>query len=232
MRRRLAGFRVVEVIARCSTSCSTIGRKRSGRTRGLFANKGGRMAGDFPPASGEGPATGPAQNPMQWGPPAFPVQQPRRPRTWLATALAAVAVLLGAAALVVALTRATSSQSVASSTTSTTPSYSPDQIAAAHRQLCATYKLAAQSVQIETNGDDRAAAGVSGVNAAVMLEQALNAAPAIPAEERAAALTLAAAYTKANAVGSSLQRDDPIFNAEVDDVNAKDAAMKKICSGG
>ncbi|WP_244185656.1 hypothetical protein [Mycobacterium marseillense] len=146
--------------------------------------------------------------------------------------MAAVAVLLGAAALVVALTRPAGSASSVSSTTPTVSSYSPDQIAAAHRQLCATYKLAAQSVQIETNGNDRAAAGVAGVNAAVMLEQALDAAPAIPADERAAALTLAAAYTKATAMGSSLQRDDPIFNSEVDDVNAKDAVMKKICSGG
>lgn len=184
------------------------------------------MVGDLPPAPGQGPMTGPP-NPTQWAPP-FPPQPPRS-RTWPAVALAAVAVLLGGAALVVALTRPTGGSSTVSSTTSTTPSYTAEQTAAAHQQLCETYKLAARSVQIETNGTDRAAAGVAGVNAAVMLQQAVNAAPAISPNDRAAALTLAAAYTKATAMGSSLQRDDPVFNAEVDDVNAKDAAMKKIC---
>ncbi|OBH45493.1 hypothetical protein [Mycobacterium mantenii] len=65
-----------------------------------------------------------------------------------------------------------------------------------------------------------------------MLEQAVKAAPATSPGDRAAALALAAAYTKATAMGSSLQRDDPVFSAEVDDVNAKDAAMKKVCGGG
>ncbi|GAB4599644.1 hypothetical protein MAHJHV64_31470 [Mycobacterium avium subsp. hominissuis] len=64
-----------------------------------------------------------------------------------------------------------------------------------------------------------------------MLEQAVNAAPALAASERAAALTLAAAYTEATAMGSWLQRDDPVFRSEVDDVNRKDAAMKKVCAG-
>ncbi|EUA54022.1 hypothetical protein I550_5660 [Mycobacterium intracellulare 1956] len=48
-------------------------------------------------------------------------------------------------------------------------------------------------------------------------------------DDRAAALTLAAAYTKATAMGSAHQGDDPEFRSEVDDVNAKDAVMKKIC---
>ncbi|OBJ75253.1 hypothetical protein A5626_19235 [Mycobacterium marseillense] len=72
-------------------------------------------------------------------------------------------------------------------------------------------------------------AGVVSVNAAVMLEQAVNAAPAMAPGDRAAALTLAAAYTKATAMGSAHQRDDPEFRSEVDDVNAKDAVMKKLC---
>lgn len=186
------------------------------------------MVGDLPPAPEERPAAGPPAGPTPWAP-TFPTQPPARTRTWPAIALAAIAVLLGIAALVVALTRPGTSQSVASSTRSTTPSYTADQTAAAHQQLCDAYKLAARSVQIETNGNDRAAAGVAGVNAAVMLEQVVNEAPAIPPGDRTVALALAAAYTKATAMGSSLQRDDPVFNSEVDDVNAKDAAMKKVC---
>ncbi|OBB93335.1 hypothetical protein A5782_11915 [Mycobacterium sp. 852002-40037_SCH5390672] len=75
-------------------------------------------------------------------------------------------------------------------------------------------------------------AGVASVNAAVTLEQVVNAAPAIASGDRTAALALAAAYTKATAMGSWSQRDDPAFRAEIDDVNAKDAAMKKICGVG
>lgn len=186
------------------------------------------MAEDLPPASGGGPTGGPRPNPMQW-PPAFPTQPPPRPRAWSAIILAAIAVLLGAAALVVALTRSTSNQSAVSSTTPATPSYTADQAAAAHQKLCDAYKLAARSVDIDTNTDNRALAGAVSVNAAVLLQQAINAAPALPTGDRAAALALAAAYTKATAMGSAHQRDDPEFLAEVDDVNAKDAAMRKIC---
>lgn len=188
------------------------------------------MAEDLPPTSGGGPNAAPP-NPMQWPPP-FPMQPPPRPRAWSAIILAAIAVLLGATALVVALTRPTSSQSGVSSTTPTTPSYTADQTAAAHQKLCDAYKLAARSVDIDTNTDNRALAGVVSVNAAVLLQQAINAAPALPSGDRAAALALAAGYTKATAMGSAHQRDDPEFQSEVDDVNAKDAAMKKICSGG
>ncbi|ORA31830.1 hypothetical protein BST19_28630, partial [Mycobacterium bouchedurhonense] len=70
-------------------------------------------------------------------------------------------VVLGVAALVVALTRPTSNQSTASSTTSTTPAYTADQTAAAHQQLCDSYKLAAHAVQVDTNGDNPAFAGIA-----------------------------------------------------------------------
>lgn len=187
------------------------------------------MVGDLPPAPGEGPTTGPPPGPTQWAP-AFPVQPPMRPRTWPAIALAALGVLLGIAALVVALTRPASNQSAVSSTTSTTPSYTADQTAAAHKQLCDTYKLAAHAVQIDTNGDNPAFAGIATVNAAVMLEQAVNGAPAISAGDRSAALALAAAYSNAQATASLVQtRDDPAWHTVSDEVNTKDAAMKKIC---
>lgn len=137
------------------------------------------MVGDLPPAPGEGPTTGPPPGPTQWAP-AFPVQPPPRPRAWPAVALAAVAVLLGVAALVVALTRPTSNQSSAS-TTSTAPSFTADQTAAAHKKLCDTYKLAARAVGIETHGPSPERAGIAEVNGALMLERVINATPAITA---------------------------------------------------
>nr|WP_081286104.1 hypothetical protein [Mycobacterium colombiense] len=189
------------------------------------------MVGDLPPAPGDGPTIGQPSGSTHWAP-AFPTQPPPRPRVWSAVALAAIAAVLGVAALVVALTRPTSNQPAVASATSASPAYTADQTAAAHQQLCDAYKLAARAVQIDTNGDNPALAGVASVNAAVTLEQAVNAAPAIASGDRAAALALAAAYTKATAMGSWSQRDDPAFRAEVDDVNAKDTAMKKICGVG
>lgn len=186
------------------------------------------MVADLPPAPGDGPTPGQRPGSTHWAP-AFPTQPPPRPRAWPAISLAAIAVVLGVAALVVALTRPTGNQSTASSITSTIPSYTADQTAAAHQKLCDAYKLAARSVQIDTNGDNPALAGVASVNAAVTLEQAVNAAPAIASSDRTAALALASAYTTATAMGSWSQRDDPAFRAQVDDVNAKDAAMKRVC---
>ncbi|WP_081656362.1 hypothetical protein [Mycobacterium intracellulare] len=187
------------------------------------------MAGDLPPASGQGPTP---PSPMQWGAPPFPIQQPPR-RAWLAAFLASVAVLLGAAALIVTLTRPTSSASSAPSISSTAPSYTAEQTAAAHKQLCDTYKLAAHAVQIDTNGDNPAFAGITTVNAAVMLEQAVNSVSALSPGDRAAALALAAAYSNAQATASLVQtRDDPAWRAVSDEANTKDAAMKKVCGSG
>lgn len=188
------------------------------------------MVGDLPPAPGEGPTAGPPSS-MPWAP-TFPTQPPPRPKAWPAIALSAIAVVLGVAALVVALTRPTSNQSTASSTTSTTPAYTADQTAAAHQQLCDSYKLAAHAVQVDTNGDNPAFAGIATVNAAVMLQQAVNAAPAISPRDRDVAFALAAAYSKAQATASLVQtRDDPTWRSVSDEVNTKDAAMKKICGG-
>ncbi|OSC26133.1 hypothetical protein B8W69_17040 [Mycobacterium vulneris] len=189
------------------------------------------MVGDLPPAPGEGPTTGPPSSSMHWAP-AFPTQPPPRPKAWPAVVLAAIAVALGIAALVVALTRPTSSQSTASSTTSTTPSYTADQTAAARKQLCDAYKLAAHAVQIDTNGASPERANIATVNGAVMLEQAVNSAPAIAPSDRAAALTLAEAYSNAVAVSSTAGGDDPAWRAAINDVIAKDAPLRQLCGGG
>ncbi|KAA1242752.1 hypothetical protein F0Q45_26100, partial [Mycobacterium simiae] len=89
-----------------------------------------------------------------------------------------------------------------------------------------------RQVQIETNSGSPALASAAAVNGALMLEQAVNAAPALKAGDRSAALSLAQAYTSTNALGSYLHRDDPTYQAAADDVNAKDANMKAVCGGG
>jgi hypothetical protein len=66
--------------------------------------------------------------------------------------------------------------------------------------LCAAYKFAARAVQIDTNGDNPALAGVASVNAALSLEQAEDAAPAIASGDRASALALVAAYAETTAM--------------------------------
>lgn len=189
------------------------------------------MAEDLPPAHGQEPTSGPPPNPMQWGAPVFPVQQPPRPWAWLATVLAAVAILLGAAALVVALTRPTGSASSVSSTVSTTPSHPAAQTAAARKKLCDAYKLAANAVQIETNGTSPERANIATVNGAVILEEAVNSTPAIEPSDRAAALTLAEAYSHAVAVSSTAGGDDPMWLAAINDVITKDAPMRQLCGG-
>ncbi|WP_163745481.1 hypothetical protein [Mycobacterium lacus] len=169
----------------------------------------------------------------QWTP-TYPTH-PARSRTWPlvgVAGLAIVAVVLGAAALIVALTRPTTSGPAAVPGTTAAPTYTAAETAAAHQKLCDVYKLAARSVQIDTHGGDRALAGVATVNGAVMLEQAVSATPALAPAERAAAMTLAEAFTSASATASFLHRDDPKWQAMVDDVNAKDARMKAVCGGG
>ena len=135
--------------------------------------------------------------------------------------------------MVVALAHPTTNGTTARPATPATPTYTAAEVAAAHQKLCEVYKLAARSVQIDTNGDNPALAGVAAVNGALMLEQEVSAAPALAPADRVAALALAAAYTNANATGSiAIGRDDPAFRAAVDDVNVKDARMKAVCGGG
>ena len=52
------------------------------------------------------------------------------------------------------------------------PTYTAAETAAAQRQLCDTYTLAARAVQIDTNGTDKALARIALTNAAVMLDNA------------------------------------------------------------
>ena len=162
----------------------------------------------------------------------YPTQPAPRSPTWPLSALAGIGIVLGAAALVVALMRPTTSIPAAVSATTAAPTYTPADTAAAHQKLCDVYKLAARSVQIETNGDNPALAGVAAVNGAVMLQAAVNVALALAPGDRAAALALAGAYSNTTAVSSFAHRDDPAWQAALNDVNAKDAQMKAVCGGG
>lgn len=190
------------------------------------------MVGNLPPPPGEeGPSAGPSPGSTQWAP-AFPMQPPPRSRAWPAVALAALAVVLGVVALVVALTRPSTNRSTPSSTASMTPAFTADQTAAAHEQVCEAYKRAARAVQIDTNGTSPERANIATVNGAVILEQAVNSAPAIAPSERASALALAAAYSNAVAVSSTAGGDDPAWQAAINDVIAKDAPVRKVCGGG
>ncbi len=169
----------------------------------------------------------------QWTP-TYPPAPPRS-RNGLAVALAAGTALLGTAALIVALialTRPTTSGPAATVATTAAATYTAEETAAAHQKLCEVYTLAARSVQIDTHGDSPALSRVSTVNGALMLEQAVNSAPALAPADRAAALTLAEAYTSATSAASSAHRDDREWQAVMDDVNAKDAQMKAVCGGG
>ncbi|POX99657.1 hypothetical protein [Mycobacterium kansasii] len=99
--------------------------------------------------------------------------------------------------------------------------------------MCDVYNKAARAVQIETNGENPALAGVAAINGAVMLEAAVNAALALASGDRAAALALADAYSNTTAMSSIASgQNDPAWRAALDDVNAKDAKMKAMCSGG
>ncbi len=169
----------------------------------------------------------------QWTP-TYPPAPPRS-RNGLAVALAAGTALLGTAALIVALialTRPTTSGPAATVATTAAATYTAEETAAAHQKLCEVYTLAARAVQIQTHSDNQALGVAGAVNGALMLDQAVNAAPALTPGDRAAALALAEAYTNANAVGSYTHRDDLASQAVIDDVIAKDARMKAVCGGG
>jgi hypothetical protein len=174
------------------------------------------MAENPTPNAGGQPAVGPS-----FGQSA-PRQPTRRSGAWLPIALAALATVVAIAALVVALTRPSGS-----SASSTTPTYTDAQISAAQKQLCDTYKQAAQAVQTETNGTDKALARIAVSNSAGMLDDAA-ANQALDAKFRDPARALATAYRTSNAVGSV--GTDAQYRAAVDDIVAKDAAMRQVCA--
>jgi hypothetical protein len=182
------------------------------------------MVGDLPSDFGEGSATRPPAG--QW-PPTQAIPTPARSRTWPALALAAIALVVAVAALIVALTNSRPAASPAT----TVPTYTAAETAAAQRQLCDAYKLVARAVQIDTNGNNPALARIADTNGAVMLDMAA-ANPALDTAHRDAARALATAYTMVTVKGNTVVASDAEFRAAIDDVVAKDAAMKQVCGGG
>ncbi|MGD1283470.1 hypothetical protein ACKUUR_23905 [Mycobacterium seoulense] len=146
--------------------------------------------------------------------------------SWPAIVLAAIATLLGAAALILALIRPSASTP---SSVTTSPTYTAADTSTAHQKLCDAYRLAARAVQIETNGASPERAGIAEVNGAMILGDAVGASPAIAPDDRDAAVALARAYNNLAAVASL--NDNSRWQSALDDANAKDAAMKKVCGG-
>jgi methyl-accepting chemotaxis protein len=167
--------------------------------------------------------------PAQWTPPT----EPGRPASNGRIAVAVFAVgLIAVAALVVGiidLTRPTSSDvGKASTAASPPPTFTPDQIASAKKELCTTYQVAARSVKQDTNATDVAIARVAVTNAAGMLDAAANN-PALASNDRDAARNLAVAYRNADAISSVFDKGSPVFQQAVDDVNRLDGVMAAMC---
>ncbi|BBX99025.1 hypothetical protein MLAC_43190 [Mycobacterium lacus] len=135
---------------------------------------------------------------------------------------------MAVAALIVALINSTSAGPPSATTT---PTYTAAEIAAAQRQLCDTYKLVARAVGVDTNGNNPAFARIALTNAAAMLDEA-DADPALDAKHRDAARALATAYLTDTAKSSGDVVTEAEFRAALDDVIAKDAAMRQVCANG
>lgn len=183
------------------------------------------MEGDAPSGFGQGPA---AQRPAGNGPPHPVEQHATRSRPWLAIAVVATAAT-AVAALIVALTRSAHPNS--STSIPTEPTHTATETAVASQRLCDTYKLAARAVQVDTNGSDKAFARTALTNSAILLYNATND-PALDEQHRGAAGALVTAYLTDTAKSSEGVAPDSEFQDAVADVNAEDAAMKKVCGVG
>lgn len=158
-----------------------------------------------------------------------PPSEPRpRSRTWPAVVIAAIAALLAAVAVTVALTRPTD---LGTKAVPRVPIYTAAETAAAQRQLCETYDLAARAVGVDTHGNNPALARIALTNAAAMLDDA-DADPALDAKHRDAASALAKAYRTLTAKSSSDAFTEAEYQAALGDVNAKEAIMKEACANG
>jgi len=168
--------------------------------------------------------------PAQWTPPGQPGGRASNGRIVIALVVVG---LIAVAALVVGiidLTRPSSSGAGKASTpASPSPTFTPDQVASAKKELCSAYQVAARSVKQDTNATDVAIARVSVTNAAGMLDAATDN-PALGSNERDAARNLAAAYRNADAISSVFDKTSSVFQQAVDDVNRLDGVMAAMCS--
>lgn len=113
-------------------------------------------------------------------------------------------------------------------TSTNAPTVRPGQAAIAKKELCSTYEVAARSVTADTNSGDRALARISLVNAAGMLD-AVAANPALSADDREAARTLASTYRTSNAVSSVTDAESPLYQTTLDDAARAANAMAAVC---
>lgn len=93
------------------------------------------------------------------------------------------------------------------------------------------YRLAAQSVQVDTAGTDKALARIATTNGALMLDMGASN-PALDANHRDTARALESAYLTVTAKSSYGVATDAEFQSALENVIANDAAMKKVCGGG
>lgn len=182
------------------------------------------MSGVLPPPRGTGPTNEPRM-PGQWPAMTFPPSS-RQQKIWPVTALAAVAVVLAAVALVMALKRPVDTRP--SQVAAAPPTFSVGESSSAAKQLCDTYNLAARAVGVDTNGNNPALARIALTNAAAMIDS-VDGSPALAANFRDAARNLAVAYRTLTAKSSSDAFSEAEYRAALDDVSAKNSAMKKIC---
>ncbi|ORB46685.1 hypothetical protein BST40_17800 [Mycobacterium persicum] len=147
-------------------------------------------------------------------------------RTWTAIGIATVSTMVAVAALIIVFAR---SAAPGTHVTPALPTYTAAETAAAQQQLCDTYRLAAQAVQIDTAGTDKALARIATTNGALMLYMAA-ANPALDPHYRDAAHALAATYATLTAKGTYGIATDAQYQAALDDIVTKDAAMRQACA--
>ncbi|WP_240491982.1 hypothetical protein [Mycobacterium alsense] len=140
--------------------------------------------------------------------------------------------LIAAAALIVGIVGLTRPDSTAVGQTATvgspSPTFTPEQVASAKKELCSAYHVAARSVDTDTRSSDRALARISLANAAGMLDAAtVN--PALPSNDRDAARALASAYRITNAVSSVTDAASPLYQTTLDDAKRAADVMASIC---
>ncbi|WP_134770520.1 hypothetical protein [Mycobacterium intracellulare] len=109
------------------------------------------------------------------------------------------------------------------------PTHASTETAGAQQLLCKGYTFGARTMQVDTNADDKAVARNAPRASVTVLYSASND-PVLNRQHRMAADALATAYLTDTAKGSDGVAEKELRVA-VAHVNAKGAAMKKVCGG-
>jgi hypothetical protein len=165
----------------------------------------------------------------QWTPPALSTRPPRNGGLVIALAVVGLIAVAALAVAVIGITRPTQTDAgKAPRPANPSPTFAPEQVASAKKELCAAYHLAAHSVNVDTHVSDTALARISLVNGAGMLDAAA-ANPALNSEDRDAAHALASAYRTSNAVSSDTDVSSPLYQTTIDEITRANGVMAKIC---